>query len=574
MAPRTIQIIKKKKAEPTPKPKRHIVINKPGKPKDEPKPEPKPKRKVVINKKPQATAKPNQRVVVKKKQAPAPSKPTSSTNPIHIVAHTPVAPRLHKHKHKSNPMLKLIPFGIAALAVIILTVVVSKNSRKSSKRRTTSEYIDQDDKMADNLLASIALSEAKEWVQAFVKENPDGYDEIIARFQSIIDKYPNEISAKMAARHVARWQKEKQKAVDACMVKLEKECKVLIADKKFEEAITEFMEYDGLYAVETLEKRSSNADKIRMLVKKINIAAGKKVLDRALNALLSGTIEDTAAFVLLYTKKYEHLLEEKEWQQLVELLDSATKVPEIILKSFENQIGETVTVDLITGSLKIQVSGVKNGNIQHSLQTSGAKITKEISLDSLSEKERLLRLKDNLSGIAIIKAIESAQKKDFTTAKKYLELVPSPLQEHIIERLDNSQLSKVSEAASLQLSQALTMANINVTPPYNFKAALKTLKSSDLTPGMELLLYSIANNVYRYSNELPWYKEDDNYALMQHLLSFKPTDDETEDDDWVDNSFSEDKSEGSPSNDSNDSNPVVDHMAVDNNIDWRKQIDF
>ncbi len=552
MTQRVIQIKKKPKPEPKPEPNHnHIIIKKKTK---APKPEPKAHHHIVIN---------------KRTKAPKPEpNPIDATHPIRVAAHHSAPPRLHKHKHKSNPMLKLIPIGIALLVVIILSVVVAKNKTKPTQRRVTSEYSNEEEDAPDNhILASIALAETKEWV----KENPDNFDAIIARFQQIIDKYPNEISSKIAARHIIKWVREKQKDIDACMDELVQKCKVLISDKKYEEAITEFIDYDGKYVAETEARRRSNADKIRKVLQKKEVVVEINVLDRALNTLLSDGIEGADVFVQLYSKRAENLIENKEWQQLIELLDSAKKVPTLILKSFENQIGETVTVELITGKTKIQISSVKNGKIQHFKKNGSAKIIKEISLDHLSDKEKLQRLKDNLSGIALIKAIDAAHKKDFITAKEYLELAPSPLKEHLIEKLDQSQISKESTIASLQIAQALQLAKININPPDNFNAALTALESTKLSSGMKLLLYSVAKNVQRSSSELPWYKEADNYALMSHLLNFKPSEGEASGE-QQDNSSDTDDNYDSDENSKNES--LTEKKTDDANFDWRKEIDF
>jgi len=591
------------KEPPPPKPKRHIVINKPNADPPKEPPPPKPKRHIVINK-PNAASpketpppKPKRHIVINK---PGEEKEEESGNeqtklqeiipikgpPVTISRHEPSAMKdalknrrpvgvssgsIHKRKHKPDPVAKGFVIGGIVIAVIIAVAVVSQFTIKPQQRRRYAAYKEENSALTPRELAMAAMTDAR----IFEKENAGKFDELIAVFQKIVDDYPDTSPANTAARVVVRYTNMKRQAVGLCILKLEGEGELLLSQDKREEAIAHFRDYTGPYAAETEEVRLAHVAEIEKEDLKKEQEKSVGILEKAFAKLFDGGVSDTYLFMKLHENDAASLAEKDQWQQLRDILDSSMKVPERVLASFKKQIGQIIEVELKSGKMEIQISSVKNGKIQHYKRIGRANIIKEISIDDLSDKEWTKRLGKDLNGFALSKALEAVDQNKYNVAVSYLPLIPSPLQESLTVTIKKLQMAHRDKLVTTQLAIGLRMSGVKISSAENFKANLALLKKTELSPGMRLMLYSVARDIWVQSRKTDWIKRPDVVALIKYIIELKPTDE-----DWAppppeadaDNTSETDESENG--SDTADDSGVKKQQKDKSEIDWRTEIDF
>jgi hypothetical protein len=285
----------------------------------------------------------------------------------------------------------------------------------------------------------------------------------------------------------------------------------------------------------------------------------RSVFEKSIAALFDKGI--TEAYLFMAKNSDAGGDKQDEYLQLKDLLDSAMGVDDVITKSIENQIDQTVEIELKTGKVKIHITSVKNGKIIHTKRVGRANITESIPITDLSDRERAKRIGDDINGLALTMGLRALQGNMFEDAKMYLGTIPSPLKESLTEIIDARQKAYLVVIYTTQLELALRMAGIESISRTNLKKNLEMLKKSELTTGMRFLLYGSAKDVWRQARKTDWIKEHDTVALIKYMLSLNP----------VNDIESEDVDEGGDNSQDVDENTEEKDNA---NIDWREEIDF
>ena len=495
------------KAAPPPKPKRHIVINKPGAA-EHGSEQPHPQDKVHIKRPPAAMP----------KHEPSAVKGALKNRPAAGVR----SGTIHKRKHKPAPVVKMPVIGGVVIVVIIAVMVVSKFTIKPQPRRRVAEYTEDTSPLTPHELAMAAMTDAR----IFEKENAGNFDELIAVFRKIADDYPGTPSAARAAGVVVHYTNMKRQAVELCLLKLENEGELLLSQDKREEAIVHFRDYAGSYAAETEEVRLAHVKKIEEENLKAEQEKSVAILEKAIAELFDGGVSDAYLFMKMHEDDAGSLTENDEWLQLKDVLESSISVPDRILASFKKQIGQKVELELKSGRIEIQISSVKDGKIQHYKRIGRANVIKEISIDSLSNREWIKRLGKDLNGFALSKALEAIKNHKYETATSYLPLIPSPLQESMTAIIADLETAHRNKLVTMQLATALKMSGVKISSAEDFKGNLALLKKTELSLEMRRTLYSVARDIWMQNRKTKWIKQPDVRAMMKYIIALKPTDED------------------------------------------------
>jgi hypothetical protein len=546
--------------------KKVIIRNKPQKKKQPPQP----KRRIVINK---SCAEEKRTPTVKAEQpANIPGRKPSAMNPTlkNRTAIRTYSSRPQRTKRKQNPLTGMLPIGVVAAIVIILIIVVPKLPIKPQQHRHHAEHEEESNPLSSRELAVIAMSDAR----IFENENAKNFDSLIAVFQKIVDDYPDTPSANTAQKEVVRYTNIKRQDVDLCKLKIEQDAELLIDRNKIEDAVSYLRNYDGPYASETEEMRLAHVKKIENdALKKEQEKPG--IIGKALTKLFNNGISDTYLFMKMHENDSEILTKKDEWHQLKNVLDSAMNVPDAVRASFTKQIGQTVEVELKTGKMKIQISGVSNGKIQHYKRRGHANIIKELSIESLSDREWTKRLGKDLNGYALSKALEAVEQNKYMTAKSFLPLIPSPLHESLTTKIDELHSNYRDNLVTMQLAAALRRSDVKISSPNDFKTNLALLKETELSLDMRLMLHSVAKDVWQQNRKTKWIKRSDVGALVKYMIELKPAEEDLDppapETDFADyNSQMDEQAEGTNTNKTAD----TDRQGEAKQTDWRNEIDF
>ena len=126
-------------------------------------------------------------------------------------------------------------------------------------------------------------------------------------------------------------------------------------------------------------------------------------------------------------------------RQARDVLAAASEMDRRVLESFEAQRGETVDVQLKTGSRTLTIGVVRGEQVECRQILSvgrGAMSTILVGISDLSMRERLLRMgSDELPEVALAKGIMAFQSRAYSHAEKYFAMTQPFLSEMLLGRL-------------------------------------------------------------------------------------------------------------------------------------------
>ena len=511
-------------------------------------------RKISINK--PTSGKPAARnTPVRKTQINIPKR--KSASPALSQSKSPAAYRPSKQSTKPPPALIILPIIAVVIVLGLVITTVSKSTTKAHKRKRV-DYTEETQSTSPEELAIAAFADAK----LFEKENPDKKQEIIDLYQKITTDYPDTRSAKKAAAIIARYARMRLEAIKACKKKIADDAKQLAQNNKFDEAVRLLTNYNGDFTNETADFRSQLAAKLQAKIAENKVQKNKSILDKTIEKMFSSGV--SSAYLLVKANEKNNTQPNDEmWNQLNELLTSAMNAEGTIIESIKQQAGQTVEIETKQGKRKINIVSVENDKIQYYVRSGRANVIKELPISELSDRERTRRVGKDMNGFALNIGIEAVRLNKFKIAKTYLGLLPNPIRGELLKKTAAYQTDKLIKDVGTQLALALRMAGVHVTSTTDFQKNLELLKSTKLSLGMRMLLYSAAHDVKRQTSHTDWIKGQDLNKLLKYMIALKPEDEEWE------TAIQEDDADPAGNNSEN-----TDIPTEDSNIDWRDKVDF
>jgi len=282
-------------------------------------------------------------------------------------------------------------------------------------------------------------------------DNPGRYDEAIGRFLEVVSQTRGTEYAKSAEEEVKKLAERKEEDVRDVLKRLENSTKELVESGQFVEAVGIYESYDGIWAADTERKRaaiarrlreaqSKSADAIRAETERRR-AEAKRAEERRARRKKSTEkravrlLDEVAKTILSYgVISARDVLGDglaglgpggrERFQGVLQLLTDAAAVDDRILATFEEQVGESLTVHLNTGAQTLAVKGVKDGKVfgVQNASVDGAVLSVDVSfgVKDLSVRERLLRMgEDDRFEVALVKGLMAFSSKAYSRAAMY-----------------------------------------------------------------------------------------------------------------------------------------------------------
>jgi Leucine-rich repeat (LRR) protein len=252
--------------------------------------------------------------------------------------------------------------------------------------------------------------------------------------------------------------------------------------------------YSGELAAESEKSRERTVKKIRDHVKRLEEEAKhtgaaaedrlEQVLDTVASELVSGGI--LSAVSVVRDAMSDGSLAEKRGalSDVDRLLRDAARVNERVLDSFRKQKGDTISVQLSTGSKSFEVVDVRDGKVigKQKIGARGsvtAPITFEIQ--DLSPRERLLRMgSDDLPDVALVKGLMALNSKAYSHAKKYFSITHPLIAGRLVEKTEAVEQDSASENAKIALGLLMRSLGIQVGS-YDRNAWLSAIEKNTLS---------------------------------------------------------------------------------------------
>jgi hypothetical protein len=397
-------------------------------------------------------------------------------------------------------------------------------------------------------VASNELARIREWVT----ENPMSYDEAASRFENLAENFSGTACAKEAAELADAQRSAKELAVKMALDELNQEVAEFEQRGEYTAALKLMEEYSGPFEDETHESRAVSVQRIRTLIEEAQKQQQQHsaAFEKALGILLTQGCKELCAFTQEHKGSLPPGEQSQEWSQLVDAAERADRLGESVLESFNAQRGEEIPVDLKSGRMRLQIAGAKEGMILYYAKVGRVRVTKKISLSQLSESELESRVGEDAVGLHLFRLSAAAMKKDYGSAKAYIEKLPSPLRESIQGEIEKSAASSAMDAAWNQLAGAIFKAGVSVRGIESDPVALlAAVKGSERSDGMNLLLHAVARDLAVQYRDTEWIKDQGVVKLINFMYELKP-----------------EEGSGVP--------PEAGDEVAEEITDWKKEIDF
>lgn len=345
----------------------------------------------------------------------------------------------------------------------------------------------------------------------YEKAHPDDFNQILKLYEDVIyrahgTRYAME--ADIARRRVLE---RKNEAVKSIMAELDKEAQSLIEECKFEEAIKVYRDYKGKLSEETLSYRKNAIRDIKEQeaqylkeqerVKKEKESEYLSNIEKIALYVIDNNIIEALNIVKRLKEDIKFANYSDELNKWWDILTGVSKIDLKILRSFEEQIGSVVTVELLNGSIKVTIDYIKDGLVYASSSLSSGKVTITFGVNDLSIREKLFRLGEkDTADISLYKAIVLYKMGMYHQAERYISFLEDPVKSFLLNQIKKIESSKIEQEAENALIRMLNAVGIMVTS-FDKENILINVEKLILTPALGTSLRTLIEQYrIKYSN--------------------------------------------------------------------------
>lgn len=244
----------------------------------------------------------------------------------------------------------------------------------------------------------------------------------------------------------------KEEDVIAVMAKLDAAAKVFGDNNEFMKAVSVYQDYKGDFKPETAELRKKGADeyfrKADVAAEQVRLEAEKarKEKEDCINELAGGLINGKISESLT---KFNTSPYAKQLPEISKMVNNITKVNEIVIDSFNADIGKKITVSLKEGKTSLLIKKVEDGKVHAEYKKENITIIKKYSVKDLDDSEVLDRLAafDKSTG-ALVGGIKAVRKKKYDVAEEHFQNTDTlaiPLMAKLKEYQENQPVAAVEK---------------------------------------------------------------------------------------------------------------------------------
>ena len=323
---------------------------------------------------------------------------------------------------------------------VVTNIVTVTESGPEPALALPSELLQKEDDHARDMYAF-----AEEWQMA----HPEDLAGSIAQFEAVKRETRGTKYTLMAQNKIRELSDLREEAMRAAVDGLRRETQPLVAEGRFDEAMRIVARYDGQFADETIDMRKKaivrlNAEKDAWVAERRREAEEieqhrQARIDELTMAILSDDLSlaiEHVADMLQDTAFAEQMPVLRETH---DVLVNATGINDRIMDSFRAQRGETIDVQLTSGTRTLTIGAVVGDKVscRHMLSVGrGAMSTIYVGVGDLSQREQLLRMgPDELPEVTLVKGIMAFQSRAYTHAEKYFGMTHPFLSAQLLNRL-------------------------------------------------------------------------------------------------------------------------------------------
>jgi len=287
----------------------------------------------------------------------------------------------------------------------------------------------------------------------WARENPDRFDEAIARFQKVAEETKGTPHSLMALEEISRLRQERNHEIQRILAALRMEAEEQAGQGRFSEAAQLFENYTNRLAQETRQARFAEAARYRE--RAAHERARQEKETQAARHVISAAFQEAAEALVKNrpAQALERLLEAERAPESAPLRDrlqnpcawvrTAAFPDQRIAESLAAQAGQEVTLQLVSGPRTLTIQEVRDGTLiglQKVVAAEGgatASVQVRIPLSELAPAERLQRMgPDTDPAAALVRGALAAEAKDWPRARTLFQNVPNELGAALLAALD------------------------------------------------------------------------------------------------------------------------------------------
>lgn len=383
----------------------------------------------------------------------------------------------HSRHKTTSPVLWIAGVAVITLGAVASIVILVKSNNQSKimplPDTTTTTSVGQTG--ADRQQAKEnAAGEMFKFTMSWIDQHPKEFDNAINRMKRVADETKGTKFSLMALDEIEKLTGQRKLAVDAVMRNLDNESEYHVQSGEFDYAAGIYRNYAGEMASESSNERSRKADEIIAMKiaaeKARNLAAeiSKRKYEEAINnicdlLLSSQTVEARLAAESACADK-DLSEKQQEFKSISALISKALEVDAVILASFNQQIGQTITVQMKDGAKSITIKRVNNDKVEGSYMIgSSARSGITFSANDLAVREKLLRIgPDDDPVSALVKGQMAVAAKAYDHANKYFNQTDPVLGKHLVSYLAIKDARDADRNAEASLRNELRKLGLQV----------------------------------------------------------------------------------------------------------------
>lgn len=301
-------------------------------------------------------------------------------------------------------------------------------------------------------------AEMLEFARKWAAEHPAQCREAIRRFARVAEDTRGTKYSLMAEEEIERLEKTRSDRTSMVMNELAKKARPLIEFGDLLGAAEIYARYRGPLAIETRLERMTAAESLRKRQRQSRMDEAtarrrselkiKGALDDLADRLLLEGIDAGLEFAVGLAEDPVLAPERGHLEEIAAIIRSASEMDQRILDSFEAQEGMEVTIDLLQGRRTLHIADVRGDRIigRQMVQTEVGFASSEMvfGLEDLSPRERMSRMgTDTEPEVALVKGVLAFRAKSYTHARRFFEMVGTPLAAELILRVDHHEIGRL-----------------------------------------------------------------------------------------------------------------------------------
>ncbi len=340
------------------------------------------------------------------------------------------------------------------------------------------------------------------FVLQWMEDNPERYDEAIRRLNHVVEGARGTKYSLKAEDKIEHVRAKREAAIENVWDAVAAELEAMADEKRFREAADYALGYGGPWHGELRERLQGraaelieNAEDHEMELERIqqHFAAA---IDELTQVILGDDIAGALAFLEKRADDPGLATKRAEFDELKGVLRASLKLDAEVLNSFAEQAGEEIEIELVQGTDKFHVLGVRGGKllVERRLDRD-ARVEFEFGIDELATREYVARLGDpGRHEVALGSGWRHYREGNFAVAEELFVATHPLLSASLGRNVRAARRELREEQAHESFNLLLQDMNIDERPP-DYENIFRSLQAMQISPEMSL---SLSNRVERF----------------------------------------------------------------------------